>query len=175
MRPHLHKRVRSHFCTAQSLWHEGKRKMKRNLNYSDNRYRCSLFFILLHSENEKNQRYIMDKVSTIYYFLSKYKYLLTCIIGTAIVGFLDSNSIYQRLVLHYEIEDLKAEIEKYQKVYKNDSKQLRDLERDPKNIERIARERYFMKADDEDIYVLNIDQEEPTDNNQKTKTNEATN
>ena len=117
----------------------------------------------------------MDKVSTIYYFLSKYKYLLTCIIGTAIVGFLDSNSIYQRLVLHYEIEDLKAEKEKYQKVYKNDSKQLRDLERDPKNIERIARERYFMKADDEDIYVLNIDQEEPTDNNLKTKTNEATN
>ena len=54
----------------------------------------------------------MDKVSTIYYFLSKYKYLLTCIIGVDIVGFLDSNSIYQRLVLHNEIEDLKEEIEK---------------------------------------------------------------
>ena len=31
------------------------------------------------------------------------------------------------------------------------------LEADPKAMEKIARERYFMKADDEDIFVLEDD------------------
>jgi cell division protein FtsB len=31
------------------------------------------------------------------------------------------------------------------------------LKRDPKAIEKIARERYFMKADGEDIFVLSDD------------------
>ena len=36
---------------------------------------------------------------------------------------------------------------------------LRELETNPKAIEKIARERYFMKADDEDIFVLSDDQQ----------------
>ena len=32
------------------------------------------------------------------------------------------------------------------------------LDSNPKAIEKIARERYFMKADDEDIFVLSDDQ-----------------
>lgn len=114
----------------------------------------------------------MEKVSALYDFLSRYKYFLTILIGSSIVGFLDSNSFYQRMILNYEIKDLKTEIEKYEKVYKNDSRQLRDLERNSKNIERIARERYFMKADDEDIYVLSTDREK-TDNFITTQNGES--
>lgn len=99
----------------------------------------------------------MEKVSPILDFLSRHKYLLTTIVGIIVVGFVDANSIYRRIVLQYEIMDLKSEIEIYNKIYKNDSRQLHSLERNPKNIERIARERYFMKADDEDIYVLSTD------------------
>jgi cell division protein FtsB len=33
------------------------------------------------------------------------------------------------------------------------------LEDNPKEIEKIARERYFMKAEDEDIFVLSDDDE----------------
>ena len=36
--------------------------------------------------------------------------------------------------------------------------QIRKLDSDPKAIEKIARERYFMKADDEDIFVLSDDE-----------------
>ena len=99
----------------------------------------------------------MDKLSAIYGFLSRYKYLVTTIIGLFVVGFADSNSFYHRIVMQYEIMDLKDEIEKYNKIYEEDSKQLHALERNPRNIERIARERYFMKADDEDIFVLSTD------------------
>ena len=41
---------------------------------------------------------------------------------------------------------------------------LRRLETDPKAIVEIARERYFMKADDEDIFVLRDDSQESTEN-----------
>ena len=99
----------------------------------------------------------MEKVNYIYNFLSKYKYYIVIIIGVAVVGFLGENSVYRSISLQYDIRDLKTEIEKYDKVYNADKNQLRDLERNPKNIERIAREHYFMKADDEDIFVLSTD------------------
>lgn len=98
----------------------------------------------------------MNKTA-LYSTLSRYKYLITFIIGIFIVGFADSNSLYHRVLLQYEIQDLKSEIEQYTKIYEDDKSQLRDLERDPRNIERIARERYFMKTDDEDIFVLSTD------------------
>lgn len=99
----------------------------------------------------------MDRISHIYGYLARYKYLITAVVGILIVGFADQNSFYHRMVLQYEIMDLRSEIERYDKAYKADSRQLRALERNPRNIERIARERYFMKADDEDIYVLSTD------------------
>ena len=34
------------------------------------------------------------------------------------------------------------------------------MDKNPKAMERIARERYFMKADDEDIFVLSDDDRE---------------
>jgi putative septum formation initiator-related protein len=45
------------------------------------------------------------------------------------------------------------------------------LKRDPKAVARIARERYFMKADNEDIFVLS-DDEQPADNPSKYETTE---
>ena len=120
----------------------------------ENRYEIPLPTI---KNNLLKDKRTMEKASLIYAILSKYKYLITIVIGLFVVCFADSNSFYRRMVLHYEIMELKSEIEYYNNVYKNDQKQLRDLDRDPRNIERIARERYFMKADDEDIYVLSTD------------------
>ncbi|NPD80430.1 septum formation initiator family protein [Prevotella sp. PINT] len=98
----------------------------------------------------------MNKTA-IHSILSRYKYLITFVIGTIVVGFADSNSLYHRVLLQYEILDLQSEIEQYTKIYEKDKSQLRDLERNPRNIERIARERYFMKTDNEDIFVLSTD------------------
>ena len=120
----------------------------------ENRYEIPLPTI---KNNLLKDKRTMEKASLIYAILSKYKYLITIVLGLFVVCFADSNSFYRRMVLHYEIMELKSEIEYYNNVYKNDQKQLRDLDRDPRNIERIARERYFMKADDEDIYVLSTD------------------
>lgn len=101
----------------------------------------------------------MAHLGSLWRFLSHNKYWIVIFIGVLIVGFLDENSFLQRINYELQIRDLKTQIEEYNNRYENDSRQLRELNRNPKAIEKIARERYFMKADDEDIFVLSDDQQ----------------
>ena len=88
------------------------------------------------------------------------KYTVVCLLGVLIVGFLDENSIWSHFNNKQRISDLEEEIEKYNSEYERDQAQIRELNRNPKAMEKIARERYFMKADDEDIFVLSDDDRE---------------
>jgi cell division protein FtsB len=58
------------------------------------------------------------------------------------------------------ISELEQEIDHYEKLDQRNKQRIRELQKDPKAIEKIARERYFMKADDEDIFVLSDDDRE---------------
>ncbi len=97
------------------------------------------------------------RLGIIWNYLSHYKYLIVFVVGALVVGVVDDNSIYQHVMYQLQIENLRSEIEKYTTQYQNDSKQLKEMRRGPKAYEKIARERYFMKADDEDIFVLSTD------------------
>ena len=88
------------------------------------------------------------------------KYTLVCLLGVLIVGFLDENSVWSHFKNKQRISDLEEEIAKYTSDYERDQAQIRELNRNPKAMEKIARERYFMKADDEDIFVLSDDDRE---------------
>lgn len=100
----------------------------------------------------------MSKIAGhIWNFISHFKYHIVVVCGVAIVGFLDEESIMKRLEYEYRIASLKEEIAKYNKRHEAASRILKDMERNPKAIGKIARERYFMKADDEDIFVLSDD------------------
>ena len=79
------------------------------------------------------------------------------IIGVLITVVIDENSVMQRLKLEMQIRDLKEQIADYNAQYYRDQAKLKDLRRNPHAITKIARERYFMKADDEDIFVLSDD------------------
>ena len=87
------------------------------------------------------------------------KYAVVCIAGIVIVGFLDENSVWSHLKNLQRISELTEETEKYNADYKRDQAQIRELDKNPKAMEKIARERYFMKADDEDIFVLSDDEQ----------------
>lgn len=101
----------------------------------------------------------MKGLTPIWSFVKHNKYWIVVIIGVLIVAVLDENSFYQRVKYELEIRDLKAQISAYNKEYKRDEVLLKELRQNPKAITKIARERYFMKADDEDIYVLDEDLE----------------
>ena len=97
------------------------------------------------------------KLSAFGGILSHYKYLITIMVGVAIVGFLDSDSYLQRVKYELQINQLKDEIKKYNEQNEKTTRELRIIRSTPRAIEKIARERYFMKADDEDIFVLSTD------------------
>ena len=82
----------------------------------------------------------------------------------ALVGFVGENSILAHMNNKERISDLQKEIDEYRGQYETNMSKLRRLETDPKAIVEIARERYFMKADDEDIFVLRDDSQESTEN-----------
>lgn len=97
----------------------------------------------------------MGKIAdNIYEFMSRYKYLIATIFAVLITVFIDENSLMKRLDYQFQIADLEKEIAFYNDKYETDSKMLKELERNPKLIERIAREKYFMKANDEDVFVF---------------------
>ncbi|MBR1400359.1 MAG: septum formation initiator family protein [Prevotella sp.] len=107
----------------------------------------------------------MERTNPFYSFLSHNKYWIVLIIGGLIVGVLDENSFYQRIKYELQISELKEQISEFNSQYEKDEAQLKELRRNPKAITKIARERYFMKADDEDIFVLSDDLQPTTEEN----------
>ena len=85
------------------------------------------------------------------------KYAVVCVAGILIVGFLDENSVWNHMKNLQRIGELEDEIGDYNDTYQRNQAQIHELNRNPKAMERIARERYFMKADDEDIFILSDD------------------
>lgn len=122
-------------------------------------------------QNKKSIINVSKVTGHLFRIISRFKYHLALGIGALIVGVVDENSFMKRIEYHYQIEDLKAEILKYNDQYHSATQQLKDLKRNPKAIARVARERYFMKADNEDIFVLS-DDEQATDNTTRYETTE---
>lgn len=93
------------------------------------------------------------------YHIKALKYILVTVVGIIVVGFVDENSVWHHYANKQRISELQDEIDMYMDRYKSDQSQIRKLDTDPKAIKKIARERYFMKADNEDIFVLSDDEQ----------------
>ena len=86
------------------------------------------------------------------------KYIVVLVLGFVTIGFVGSNgSVRAHLGYQQRISELREEIDYHESAYARDQERIHQLETDPKAMERIARERYFMKHDDEDIFVLSDD------------------
>ena len=92
------------------------------------------------------------------YHIKALKYIVVAVFAIVLVGFVDENSVWHHFRNKQRISELQAEIDRYKEQYNHDKAQILLLESNPKFIEKIARERYFMKADDEDIFVLSDDE-----------------
>ena len=96
----------------------------------------------------------MSKLLTIWNYIRRHKYMITVLIFIVVIGFLDENSLIQRVKHPSEISALNSEIEKYRKQYEEDTEKLKELTTNPEALEKIAREKYLMKKPDEDIFVF---------------------
>ncbi len=87
------------------------------------------------------------------------KYVVVTILAVVFIGFVDEDSIWHHYQNKERIDQLQEEIELYTEQYNYNTERLRMLNTDTKSVQKIARERYFMKADDEDIFVLSDDKQ----------------
>lgn len=111
----------------------------------------------------------MSSLNPIGRFLIHNRYWIVVIVGVLIVGVVDENSFVKRVQLEMQIDELNAQIAAFNRQYEESETKLKQLRMNPKAITKIARESYFMKADDEDIFVLSDDERNITVGNEKTK------
>ncbi|MBC5634212.1 FtsB family cell division protein [Parabacteroides hominis] len=81
-------------------------------------------------------------------------YWLVTIVFFALTFVLGDSSLYKRYTYDEKIRSLEKEIKHYQKEIEVNSKKLNDLHTDKEGLERFAREEYFMKKPNEDVYII---------------------
>ncbi len=90
-------------------------------------------------------------------WLRKYllnKYLLTCLIFTVLLTFCGEYSLIGRIRRAHQISEMQEEVESYKKQSEQLKKDIQNISSSPDNLERYAREHYYMHADNEDIYIV---------------------
>jgi cell division protein DivIC len=85
-------------------------------------------------------------------FLSN-KYVVVLVFFIVWMLFLDTYSYLEHRWLDKEINELETNKEYYQNEITKDKKSIKTL-KNPHQIEKYAREKYYMKKDSEDIYII---------------------
>ena len=81
-------------------------------------------------------------------------YWLVTIVFFALTFVMGDSSLYKRYTYDEKIRSLEKEIKHYQKEIEINSKKLNDLHTDKEGLERFAREEYFIKKTNEDVYII---------------------
>lgn len=84
----------------------------------------------------------------------KNKYLLTGLAFVIWLAFFDRNNLVSQFRSHKVLNDLNTEKKFYIDQAQQDSVALHELTTDTASMERYAREKYMMKRDSEDIYII---------------------
>ncbi|MBN2615152.1 MAG: septum formation initiator family protein [Bacteroidales bacterium] len=90
-------------------------------------------------------------------FFFKYihnKYFYTALAFVVWMLFFDSDNLREQLKLSQTIDHLKEQKEYYSKEISKNRAAVNALKYDTTKLEKYAREKYFMKKDNEDVYVV---------------------
>jgi cell division protein FtsB len=82
------------------------------------------------------------------------KYILAGTFFLVWMLFFDQRDIFQQLDRKKDLNQLEAKKVFYQKEIEKSRKELSDLQSNPAAIEKFARERFLMKKEGEDIFIL---------------------
>jgi cell division protein FtsB len=86
--------------------------------------------------------------------LFKNKFFLVTVAFVIWMVFFDKNDLLSQYQYHQEVSKLKAERDFYKEQNIKVTKDLDELNSDPQKLEKFAREKYLMRKDNEDIFVI---------------------
>jgi cell division protein FtsB len=81
--------------------------------------------------------------------------------------FLDNYSYLEHRILNKELDELEDNKKYYEEEIKKDEENIKLL-KNPDQIEKYAREKYYMKRDSEDIYIIEFEEESIPDEKAKS-------
>ncbi len=79
---------------------------------------------------------------------------MTTVVFILWLSFFDQNNWITQMQYQFELNKLENEREFYDEEIKKVSQDLKELRTNPKSMEKFAREKYLMKKDNEEIFVL---------------------
>jgi cell division protein FtsB len=82
------------------------------------------------------------------------KYVIAITVMFVFIVFLDENSVMKRMKLNQEISRLRKEIRYYEVLRDQSSQKLENLHAGKEELERVAREEYLMKKENEEIFII---------------------
>ena len=82
------------------------------------------------------------------------KYFLATLIFVLLIIISKNNGIIRQINQTKEINQLENQIEYYKNDIENIKKSINALRYDTSHLEKYAREKYFMKRDNEDVFVI---------------------
>ena len=86
--------------------------------------------------------------------LIKNKYFLTTIGIIVWLLFFDKNDVFTQMDLMNKLGKLQAERDYYLAEIENNRNDIKELQTNKESLEKFAREKYLMKKDNEDVYVV---------------------
>lgn len=82
------------------------------------------------------------------------RYLLTVIALGIWLCFFDRNDLFTQLDLRSKVKELEKDRNYYLREIQNNKKEMIELQTNSENLEKFAREKYLMKKDNEDVFVI---------------------
>ncbi len=85
------------------------------------------------------------------------KYLITCIIFAFVLAFCGEHSLVKRIARQRQIHDMEQQLKTYKQQTIEYKQNINAIQDKPQELERFAREQFYMHADNEDVYVIKED------------------
>jgi cell division protein FtsB len=84
----------------------------------------------------------------------KNKYTISLLIFSGIILFFDKNDFFTQRIRNRELNDLLTSKHYYQQEIAAEQLELERLKNNPATLEKYAREKYLMKKDKEDLFII---------------------
>ncbi len=88
------------------------------------------------------------------HYLSKFKYIIALGIFVFTTGFVGETCVVERIKNKEIIAKLEKEIAELEQTKSANMAMLQELQDNPDALRRVAREKYYMKQADEDVYII---------------------
>jgi cell division protein DivIC len=96
------------------------------------------------------------------------RYVIVLVFFIVWMLFIDNTSYMEQRVLNKQLEELEDNKKYYQDEIRKDQENIKLL-KNPDQIEKYAREKYYMKRDSEDVYIIEFEEDSLKEEQSKSK------